>query len=55
MRILKENKGTVFQPKIVNDSGFSKIKVSRLLDKLEERQFIERKRRGMTNVVVLKD
>jgi uncharacterized membrane protein len=52
--ILKENKGSAFQGHIVKETGFSKVKTSRILDKMENRQIIERKRRGMANVVVLK-
>tara|TARA_Y100000310_G_scaffold79304_3_gene76019 strand:- start:11104 stop:11229 length:126 start_codon:yes stop_codon:yes gene_type:complete len=32
-----------------------KAKVSRIIDRLENKDIVERKRRGMTNVVVLKD
>jgi len=32
-----------------------KVKMTRLLDKLEAKQFIIRKRRGMNNIVVLKE
>ena len=35
--------------------GTGKVGITRLLDKLESKQIIERKRRGMNNVVVLKD
>jgi predicted transcriptional regulator len=51
---IEDANGTIFQSDLVEKSGFSKVKVSRLLDKIEGRQLIERKRRGMTNVVVLK-
>ncbi len=54
VKIVEEAEGTIFQSDLVEKSGFSKVKVSRILDKLEGRQLIERKRRGMTNVVVLK-
>jgi uncharacterized membrane protein len=54
MKGLEEANGTIFQSDLVEKSGFSKVKVSRILDRLEGRQFLERKRRGMTNVVVLK-
>jgi len=49
-----ESQGTIFQSDLVEKSSFSKVKVSRILDKLEGAGLIERKRRGMTNVVVLK-
>jgi len=44
--------GSVFQSDIMKTTGFSKVKVSRLLDKLEQKSLVERKRRGMTNLVV---
>jgi uncharacterized membrane protein len=49
-----EAKGTVFQSEIVEKTEFSRVKVTRVLDSLEGKGLIERKRRGMTNVVVLK-
>jgi uncharacterized membrane protein len=55
MKIIEDAEGTIFQSDLVEKSEFSKVKVSRILDKLEGRQLIERKRRGMTNVVVLKN
>ena len=49
-----EAKGTIFQSDIVDKTSFTKVKVTRVLDKLEGMDIIERKRRGMTNVVILK-
>lgn len=49
-----EAEGTIFQSDLVEKTGFDKVKVTRILDKLEGKQLIERKRRGMTNVVILK-
>lgn len=54
VKIIEEAEGTIFQSDLVEKSGFDKVKVSRILDRLEGKQIIERKRRGMTNVVVLK-
>jgi len=54
MKAVEEAQGTIFQSDLVDKTQFSKVKVSRILDRLEGRQLIERKRRGMTNVVVLK-
>ena len=54
VKIIEQADGTIFQSDLVEKSGFSKVKVTRILDKLEGRQLIERKRRGMTNVVVLR-
>lgn len=47
--------GAIFQADLVEKSNFSKVKVSRILDKLEGRGLIERRRRGMTNIVILKN
>jgi uncharacterized membrane protein len=46
--------GTIFQSELVEKTGFTKVKVTRILDRLEGKGLIERKRRGMTNVVILK-
>lgn len=46
--------GTIFQSDLVDKTQFAKVKVTRILDKLEGKGIIERKRRGMTNVVILK-
>ena len=49
-----EADGTVFQSELVEKTEFSKVKVSRILDKLEGKGLVERRRRGMSNVIVLK-
>ncbi len=54
MNMILENNGSMFQSDIVDKSGFSKVKITRILDKLEGKGFIERRRRGMTNVIILK-
>lgn len=54
VKAVEESQGTIFQSDLVEKSQFDKVKVSRILDRLEGRGLIERKRRGMTNVVVLK-
>lgn len=46
--------GTIFQSQIVEDLDYPKAKITRLLDKLEGKGLVERRRRGMTNVIVLK-
>ncbi len=51
---IKQHSGSVYQSNIVTETGFSKVKTSRILDKLESMDIIERRRRGMTNIVVLK-
>ncbi|NYT04690.1 MAG: MarR family transcriptional regulator [Candidatus Methanofastidiosa archaeon] len=49
-----ESNGTIFQSDLTEKTNFNKVKVTRVLDKLEGRGIIERRRRGMTNVVILK-
>lgn len=52
---LKLNEGSVYQSDIVKSLGFSKVKVTRILDKLEGKGLVDRKRRGMTNIIILKN
>lgn len=52
--IVRESGNIIFQSEIIEKAGFSKVKVSRILDRLEAKGLIERRRRGMTNVVILK-
>jgi uncharacterized membrane protein len=52
--LLQKNDGSIYQSDIVKETRFSKVKTTRLLDKLEGKGIIERKRRGMTNIVILK-
>lgn len=51
---LAKNDGSVFQNDLINTSGFSKVKISRILDRLETKGLVERRRRGMANMVVLR-
>jgi uncharacterized membrane protein len=46
--------GAIYQSQLVEKSGMNKVRVTRILDKLELQGLIERKRRGMTNLVTLK-
>ncbi len=46
--------GTIFQSELVDKTGLNKVKITRILDKLEGRNILERRRRGMTNIVILK-
>lgn len=52
--LLKEGKA-MFQADLMEKLEIGRVGMTRLLDKLEAKQFIERKRRGMNNIVVLKD
>lgn len=52
--LVKENKEGVYQSELVTKTTLSKVKMTRILDSLEAHGLVERKRRGMSNVVVLK-
>ncbi len=52
--LLNEGKA-MFQADLMEKLEIGKVKTTRLLDKLEAKQLIERKRRGMNNIIVLKD
>ncbi len=52
---LVRESGAMFQADIIEKTGFSKARMTRIIDKLEGSSLVERKRRGMTNVVVLKE
>jgi len=53
LKIVEDNKA-IFQADIVDKTGFGKAKVTRIIDRLEGKGIVERKRRGMNNIVVLK-
>jgi uncharacterized membrane protein len=55
MNLILENKGSIFQSGIVEKTGFNKVKITRILDGLEAQGLIERRRRGMTNIVLIKN
>ena len=44
----------IFQADLIEKTGFGKAKMTRIIDRLEGKGLVERKRRGMTNVVVVK-
>lgn len=53
-QFIQENKA-IFQAELIEKTEIGKIKMSRILDRLENRGLVERKRRGMNNIVVLKN
>jgi uncharacterized membrane protein len=55
IRLLEEENGAIFQKTLMEKLEIGKVGMTRLLDKLESKQLIERKRRGMNNIVVLKN
>ena len=54
VKMLEEENGAIFQRTLMEKLGMGKVGMTRILDKLEGKQVIERKRRGMNNIVVLK-
>jgi uncharacterized membrane protein len=54
VNFLEKENGAIFQKTLMEKLEIGKVKTTRLLDKLEAKQIIERKRRGMNNIVVLK-
>lgn len=52
--LLRLNQGSMYQSDIIKQTELSKVKISRILDRMEGKGIIDRKRRGMTNIVILK-
>ena len=46
--------GVIFQSELVEKTNLPKAKVSRILDKLEGRGLVERRRKGLHNLVLLR-
>ena len=55
INLLKKENSSMFQADLIDMLDIGKVKMTRLLDKLEAKQLIIRKRRGMNNVVVLRN
>lgn len=53
VEILRREKGAFFQKSVMEELGCGKVKMTRLVDKLEAKGLVERKRRGMNNILVL--
>ena len=53
--MLQKESGALFQRPLMEKMDIGKVKTTRILDKLESRELIERKRIGMNNIVVLKN
>jgi|GEM_PF-3014242 len=54
INLILKNNGSMLQNKIVNESGMTKVKVSRIISSLESKGFIEKRRRGVTNEIIIK-
>ncbi|MBI4144337.1 hypothetical protein HY486_03760 [Candidatus Woesearchaeota archaeon] len=52
--LIKAKQGSAYQGELIKETQWGKVKISRILDKLESKEILERKRRGMTNIIVLK-
>ncbi len=53
-RAVLDSEGIIAQSELSELAGVSKSNVSRALDMLESRGYVERRRRGMGNIIVLK-
>lgn len=51
---LQKENGAIFQKDLMERLNIGKVGITRLLDRLESKNLVERKRRGMNNIVVLK-
>lgn len=52
--IIRGRQGSAYQSDLIKETQFTKVKITRILDKLEHKGILERKRRGMTNIIVLR-
>lgn len=53
VKILQRENGAFFQSSLMEELECGKVKMTRLIDKLEAKGLVERKRRGMNNIIVL--
>ena len=53
VKILLDNNNQIEQNKLVVLSGFTKVQISRIIQKLKERSVVEKKHMGNTNLVLL--
>ena len=49
--LAKDN--SMYQSDLVKETGMTKVKITRVLDKMEAKKIVKRQRRGMTNIVIL--
>ena len=52
--LISGSDGVVFQSDIVEKTGLQKVKVTRILDRMVHKGLVERRRRGMSNIVLIK-
>ena len=53
VELLKVSNNSMYQSELSKKLDISKVQMTRILDKLEAKKVIERKRRGMTNIIIL--
>ena len=51
---IQHHKEGVYQSALAKEFNLSKVQVTRLMDKFEGMELIQRKRRGLTNIILLK-
>ena len=52
--LLKQNQGSMYQSDLIKQTEFSKVQMTRILDKMAGKGIVDVKRRGMTNIIVLR-
>lgn len=52
--LLKSKEGSMYQSDLIKELDYSKVKMTRVLDKMESKKLIDRRRRGMTNIIILR-
>ncbi len=52
--LIAASQGAIFQSELVEKMDYPKVKITRILDKLEGQGLIERRRRGLANMVLIK-
>ncbi|MFW6378439.1 MAG: helix-turn-helix transcriptional regulator, partial [Nanoarchaeota archaeon] len=50
-----EHHGRITQKKLASETGFSRVKVSRLISSLEAKAIVSKSEQGMTNIISLHD
>ena len=54
INVLLENQNKIEQNRLVALSGFSKVKISRVVQSLQERDILHKRNLGNTNLIILK-
>jgi len=54
LKLVEEDNGVIFQSDLVKKSNLTKVKISRIVSRLEAKGAIEKRRKGMSNLILLK-